>query len=486
MRAIVVLMDTLRRDHLSAYHPQTPVKTDNIAAFARDSIVFDNHFVGSMPCMPARRDLFTGRLNFLERSWGPIEIFDKTLPAELRKNKIASHMITDHAHYFRIGGENYCQQFDTYEFFRGQESDPWISMVDDPVMPETWFGEVKRQYQCNRTMFKTEADYPSVKCFSSACDWLERNKNADDFLLMVETFDPHEPFDIPQEYLDLYQDDYQGPHFDLPKYHARDEETDEAMAHIHNRYSALITMTDNHFGKLIDKLKALDMYDDTLIILTTDHGYCFGEREFIGKSYMHSFNELANIPLIVHLPQHRLAGTRYQALTQNIDIMPTLLSHFGIETPPEVSGKSLFNIIDNNQCNHPYVIYGTHGATVNICDGRYTYFRAPRDNSQCYEYTTSLTTIRDWLGKTIPEKIEVGHFLPRQPFPVYKVPAVFNPIVQDQRYLQHDALFDIQQDYEQLENITDPVLTEQMVTLLKTALQQHDAPPEQRLRLGLY
>ncbi|EBS4177568.1 sulfatase, partial [Salmonella enterica subsp. enterica serovar Bovismorbificans] len=148
-------------------------------------------------------------------------------------------------------------------------------------------------------------------------------------------------------------------------------------------------------------------------------------------------------------------------------------------TPPEVSGKSLFNIIDNNQCNHPYVIYGTHGATVNICDGRYTYFRAPRDNSQCYEYTTSLTTIRDWLGKTIPEKIEVGHFLPRQPFPVYKVPVVFNPIVQDQRYLQHDALFDIQQDYEQLENITDPVLTEQMVTLLKTALQQHDAPPEQ-------
>ncbi|ECJ5867675.1 sulfatase-like hydrolase/transferase [Salmonella enterica subsp. salamae] len=486
MKAIVVLMDTLRRDHLSVYHPQTRVKSDNIAAFAQDSLIFDNHFVGSMPCMPARRDLFTGRLNFLERSWGPIEIFDKTLPAELRKKNIPSHMITDHAHYFRIGGENYCQQFDTYEFFRGQESDPWISMVDDPVMPETWFGEVKRQYQCNRTMFKAETDYPSVKCFASACDWLEHNKNAKDFLLMVETFDPHEPFDIPKKYLDIYQDKYQGPHFDLPKYHVRDEETDEAMTHIHNRYSALITMTDTHFGKLIDKLKALDMYDDTLIILTTDHGYCFGEREFIGKSYMHSFNELANIPLIVHLPQHRLAGARYQELTQNIDIMPTLLRYFGAETPPEVNGKSLFNIIDGGQPNHPYVIYGTHGATVNICDGRYTYFRAPRDNSQCYEYTTSLTTIRSWLGKAIPEKIETGHFLPRQPFPVYKVPAVLNPIVPDLRYLNQDALFDIQEDYGQRKNITDPELTEQMIGLLKTALQHHDAPPEQRLRLGLH
>lgn len=485
MKAIIVLMDTLRRDHLAVYNQQTNVRGDNISAFARDSVVFDNHFVGSMPCMPARRDLFTGRLNFLERSWGPIEIFDATLPAELRKNKITTHMITDHAHYFRIGGENYCQQFDTYEFFRGQESDPWISMVDDPVMPEAWFGEVKKQYQCNRTMFKTENDYPSVKCFASACDWLERNQKADDFLLMVETFDPHEPFDIPQEYLDLYQDDYQGPHFDLPKYHPRDEETDEAMAHIHNRYSALVTMTDHHFGKLIAKLKALDMYDDALIILTTDHGYCFGEREFIGKSYMHAFNELAHIPLLVHLPGHRHAGTHRHELTQNIDIMPTILKFFNAETPADVNGKSLFNIADKDENNHDYVIYGTHGATVNICDGRYTYFRAPRDNSHCYEYTTSLTTIRNWLGQDFPERIEMGHFLPRQPFPVYKVPALRNAIIPDFQYLMEDALFDINNDYNQLNNITDPVLINQMSTLLKTALQHHAAPPEQRLRLGL-
>lgn len=104
-------------------------------------------------------------------------------------------MITDHAHYFRIGGENYCQQFSTYEFFRGQESDPWVSLIDDPKMPKDFFGEVKRQYECNRTKLKGEADYPSVKCFKAAMDWVDANQDSDDFFLMVETFDPHEHFD---------------------------------------------------------------------------------------------------------------------------------------------------------------------------------------------------------------------------------------------------------------------------------------------------
>ena len=197
MRTIVVLMDTLRRDHLSCYNENTDCITENIKKFSEESCVFENHFTGSMPCMPARRDIFTGRLNFLERSWGPIEIFDKTLPKVLESKKIRSHIITDHAHYFRIGGENYCQQFSTYEFFRGQESDPWISLIDDPYMPEKYFGDVKRQYQCNRTKFKEEKDFPSVKCFDAAMEWADKNKNAKDFFLMVETFDPHEPFDIP-------------------------------------------------------------------------------------------------------------------------------------------------------------------------------------------------------------------------------------------------------------------------------------------------
>lgn len=71
MRTVLVLMDTLRRDVLSCYNPATDVQTPNLDAFAERSCVFDNHWIGSAPCMPARRDILTGRYNFLERPWGP-------------------------------------------------------------------------------------------------------------------------------------------------------------------------------------------------------------------------------------------------------------------------------------------------------------------------------------------------------------------------------------------------------------------------------
>lgn len=72
-------------------------------------------------------------------------------------------------------------------------------------------------------------------------------------------------------------------------------------------------MNDRHFGDFIGRLKEAGMYDDALIILTTDHGYCFGEREFIGKNYMPAYNEIANIPLLVHFPEGAFAGGKAAA-----------------------------------------------------------------------------------------------------------------------------------------------------------------------------
>lgn len=486
MRTIVVLMDTLRRDHLSCYNPDTSCLTPRISEFARDCCRFDSHYVGSMPCIPARRDLFCGRYNFLERSWGPIEIEDTTLPRVLfEQGRVRSHMITDHAHYFRIGGENYCQQFNTYEFFRGQESDPLVSLIDDPWQPERYFGVVKRQYQCNRTRIQREEDFSSVKCFEAGRRWIDENGGAKDFFLMVETFDPHEPFNVPKSYLDLYERDYDGPFFELPTYHKRDEETDEAMAHLRNSYQALITMTDRHFGEFIDRLKSAGMYDDSLIILTTDHGYCFGEREFIGKNYMPLYNEIAQIPLLVHFPGGRFAGEARDELTQNIDLMPTLLDYQGVEAPTSVMGHSIRAVAERNEPIHDYALYGTFGCAVNVCDGHYTYMRGGRDQSQCFEYTTSLTTIRNWLGKGRGDEIESGRYLEHVPYPVYRVPSGPWALMSDDTYANEDHLFDVQNDPGQTHEVTDEGVLARMEALLVRALHENEAPVEQYVRLGL-
>ncbi len=79
--------------------------------------------------MPARRDLHTGRLNFMHRSWGPLEPFDNSFPEMMRDAGIHTHLVTDHMHYFEDGGSTYHGRFRTWDFIRGQEYDPWKAMV---------------------------------------------------------------------------------------------------------------------------------------------------------------------------------------------------------------------------------------------------------------------------------------------------------------------------------------------------------------------
>ncbi|HWG84175.1 MAG TPA: sulfatase-like hydrolase/transferase, partial [Deinococcales bacterium] len=79
MNVILVLVDSLNRSTLEAYGP-TGIQAPNLAAFAREALRFDKHFVGSLPCMPARREIFTGFQEFLWRGWGSLEPFDARLP----------------------------------------------------------------------------------------------------------------------------------------------------------------------------------------------------------------------------------------------------------------------------------------------------------------------------------------------------------------------------------------------------------------------
>ena len=120
MKAIFVLFDSLCRTAMGCYGP-TPVRTPNFDRFAQRAVTFDTHFVGSLPCMPARRDMLTGRLTFLHRSWGPLEPFDNAMPELLNASGVYSHLITDHAHYWEDGGATYHNRYNSFEFVRGQE-----------------------------------------------------------------------------------------------------------------------------------------------------------------------------------------------------------------------------------------------------------------------------------------------------------------------------------------------------------------------------
>jgi arylsulfatase A-like enzyme len=379
--------------------------------------------------MPARRDMLTGRLNFLERNRGPVEPFDVSLPELLRKKSVRSHMITDHYHYLELGGEGYCQAFDTWECFRGQEHD-CLEWANTRYSPPPHRGHYDRYYHVNRKQFKVEKDFTTPKTFQAAAEWLERHGDEDDFLLWIEGFDPHEPFDTPKEFLEMYGDSYEGDEFIWPEY-APFDGSEEELKHIRNRYAATLTMTDRWIGKILDICDKRNLWEDTLIVFTTDHGYMLGEHGFMAKNYMPAYNEVFHIPLFVHAPGQK-TEKRIHALTQNIDLYPTIAHHHGIERDEieiPLHGKNLLPVM--NGCIdsvREYVLYGIFGKSMNITDGRYTYFKSPADadNKPLNIYTAMPTTLRQYFGGdhiSDYDAIGCGKFLPWTRFPVYSILA---------------------------------------------------------------
>ena len=161
-----------------------------------------------------------------------------------------------------------------------------------------------------------------------------------------------------------------------------------------------------------------------------------------------------------------------------------------IDIPEDVQGFSWKNIVDGKEYKRDYVLYGYHGVAVNITDGEYTYFRAPnKENQPCYEYTCIPTTIRKYLGKDNQEEIEMGRFINRTNYPVYKIkinnPSILDNVENALEYTNENKLFNIAQDYYQTKPINDNELEDKYKKLMVRALKEMDAPEEQLERLNL-
>ena len=197
-------------------------------------------------------------------------------------------------------------------------------------------------------------------------------------------------------------------------------------------------MADKWFGKLLDEIERQNGFEDTLIIFTTDHGHMLGEHGLAGKSKWYAWNQMAHIPLIVHLPKSKYAGEKRNQLSQNIDIMPTILEYFSVKFNNPINGYSLMSILkDNVESKRKTALYGWFGQTVNITDGKYTYFRAAakKENKPLYQYFLTPTKIshHDLPSKEFFKKCELGKFLPYTDFPVLRS-EVENKRSLDQEY----------------------------------------------------
>jgi hypothetical protein len=249
-------------------------------------------------------------------------------------------------------------------------------------------------------------------------------------------------------------------------------------------------MMDRWLGRLLDELEHQNAFEDTLIIFTTDHGHMLGEHGLTGKNLFHAWNEMCHIPLLVHLPGGRNAGEHRDRLTQNIDIMPTLLEHFGIPFEHAIHGRSWTDILESNApSRRQAALYGWFGQTVNVTDGRFTYFRAPAtpDNQPLYHYFLSPGTSKhvfgyhDIITHEFYDEAEFGKFLPYTSFPVIR--SKRNVPVSEE--WGDNRLYDIEEDPSQSHNLAGTEKEPYYVELLKRTMKAMDAPDWQFERTGL-
>ncbi|MFI6316764.1 sulfatase [Nonomuraea sp. NPDC050556] len=480
MKAIMVMFDSLNRHLLPPYGGDW-THAPNFARLAERAVSFDNCYAGSMPCMPARREIHTGRYNFLHRSWGPLEPFDDSMPEILKQSGVYTHLVSDHPHYWEDGGATYHGRYNTWEFFRGQEGDPWKGQVADPEMPEDLkrqrFG-IYRQDWVNRAHMATEDRHPQTLTFDAGLEFIRTNREADGWFVQIETFDPHEPFFSHKRFKDLYPHDYDGPHFDWPDY-KRVVETAPQVEHARFEYAALLSMCDHSLGRVLDAMDEHGLWDDTLLIVCTDHGLLLGEKGWWGKSVQPWYNELVHLPLFAWDPRAGVAGERREALVQTIDLAPTLLEFFGVDRPGDMQGIPLMSD-DSREAG----LFGMFGGHVNVTDGRYVYMRAPVSaaNAPLHEHTLMPTHMR---GRFSPQ--ELADIELAEPFSFTKgVRTIrvegrtfFNP------HRHGTLLFDLETDPEQESPLVDDAAELRMAELLVGLMRECDSPRSQFERLGL-
>jgi arylsulfatase A-like enzyme len=497
---VVVLLDSLNRHLLGAYG-STEFDTPNIDRLAARSLRFDRHYAGSLPCMPARHDILCGAIDFLWRPWGSVEIWEDAITHHLRDAGVTTMLVSDHPHLFEAGGENYHCDFSAWEYVRGHEDDPWRTAPDPswagaPALPAARSG-ISRHYDTTRSWFRNEADFPGPRTMAAAADWLERQApSADRFMLFVDEFDPHEPFDVPEPWASRYESDWQGDRLIWPPYVAdavaKGVLDERSARHIRNNYGAKLSMIDHWLGRVLDVFDTRGMWDDTALVLCTDHGHYLGEKDIFGKPGVPVYQPMGHIPLIIAWPG--VPARRVDALTTSVDLFATLCDVFDVAAQHRTHGVSLVPLINGETASvREWVLSGVWGREVHVTDGHHKYARAsPGDNLPLSMWSNRWSTMPvhaiPGLRLPRPDARATLDTMPGSEVPVIRQPFAAGDAVPYWARLGSFSghhLYDLVDDPGENLNLVGTPLEADLIELLRHALDDLEAPADQFERLGL-
>jgi arylsulfatase A-like enzyme len=368
---VLIIIDTLRPDHLGSYGTGL-AQTPNLDALARESLRFTRVFPEAMPTVPARRSILTGRRAYpfdgwqpwygmaKRPGWEPIRPGEETLATVLGRRGFWTAYVSDNPFLSHSGTfEPFRRTFDRYEAVLGQRG---IRQPADtvplsevhrrlpPVMRDDGTVARVRQYLADNGggRDEDEQEQSGARVFRWGVEALRSAPRQKPFLLVIDSFDPHELWAPPRRYLDMYTDSELGGVADV-RYRDTGYLTDAELQLVRATYAAELTMVDNWLGRFLDELKAQGHAEDTVVALVSDHGIFLGEHGLTGKSDSYLHFELIHVPLFIRAPDGRGAGRASDYFATTVDLAPTLMRMTGQEPPESFDGADLSPLLAGEQ-----------------------------------------------------------------------------------------------------------------------------------------
>jgi len=389
MNVIVVVCNGLHLGFLGPYG-NSWIETPHLDRLASEGVVFDQHFPENLTTLPTRRSWWTGRYGFPDpdSGWTALRHDEPILPDLLWNQGVRSALISD-VPMLREAGQGFGRGWDEVIWVRGQGYDPLIPAGDPragririssepgfrlppPDDPDfaLWKGRWE-QYLRNRAVLGSGSEEKAgvARTVRAAIDWLDRaSADPSPFLLWLDLFSPHGPWDPPEPYRDQYAaaepDEFEAGDegdlveedddstledvrvlIDVPAGAVGDVLDEEELLRLRRTYAGVVTMVDRRLGELFDALRASGRLDDSLVVFTSDQGEPLGEHGYVRRFRPWLHEELIHTPLIVRLPGAEHGGSRQQALVQTVDLLPTILAALGLPPGDRVHGHDLLPLI---------------------------------------------------------------------------------------------------------------------------------------------
>lgn len=316
---ILISLDTCRADRLSCYGAARP--TPHLDRLARESALFEDCLAQSSLTAPSHQSLFTGQYvhrHGLRTNHQP-SIPRTTLASELKRHGWRTAAFTGHGSLQAKLGHGV--GFDTFVSWHGEERPPYSRNLD-AVLPE-------------------------------ALTWLDANQDAP-FFLFVHGYDPHCPYAPPEEWRSRYASWYEGDYDSGDRcgpgaFHKEIRQGiigPDELELFNDLYDAEVAAADELIGSFLDELRHRGLFEDSIVVFTSDHGESLGQHEWIGHGQL--WNDLLHVPLLIRFPAGQQAG-RYPFEAQLIDVFPTILASLGISVPEGVQGVDWTPVLEQRR-----------------------------------------------------------------------------------------------------------------------------------------